>query len=226
MFDSAANRYVLSNKVLTFCQDERWRQAAVDVIQPETKIKILDICTGTADLALKIAKRFPHSTIYGLDFSQNMLGVAKERAEKEGLNNLIFEIGNCANMGFESDYFNYVTISFGFRNLSYSRENLNKALREIYRVLKHGGRFVIIETSQPANIFIRKLFHFYAANIVPKLGRLFSGKKEPYAYLGSSIVRFFKKEELADALESFGFRKERASSFMCGAILLFVARKF
>lgn len=225
MFDSAAARYVLSNKILTFGQDEKWRQSAVKLIQPQDNLKILDICTGTADLALKIAKKFSHLKIYAVDYSPGMLAVAKKRADRYGLHNIIFKEGDCLNMEFDSDYFDYVTISFGFRNLSFYRENLEKALEQIYRILKPGGRFIIIETSHPPNRFLKGIFHFYAARIIPLLGRLFSGEDTPYAYLGSSILRFFNRDKLISIIESAGLRKERIRPFMFGAILLCVFQK-
>ena len=227
MFDSAAKRYVLLNKILTFGQDEKWRQAALEAIEPQADAQILDICTGTADLVLKIAKKFSPLPIYALDYSPRMLAVARERLLKERKfeQNIIFKEGDCTSLEFDGDYFDYVTISFGFRNLSFSRENLGQALKEIYRVLKKGGRFIIIETSQPANIFVRKLFHFYAEKIVPLVGRFTSGESIPYNYLGNSIVKFFSQDELIDILESGGFKKENTKAFMFGMILLCVVKK-
>ena len=226
MFDAASKRYVLLNKILTLGQDEKWRQAALEAIEPQADTKILDICTGTADLALKIAKKFSLLPIYALDYSPRMLAAARERLLKERFtHNIIFKEGDCTSMEFDGDYFDYVTISFGFRNLSFSRENLGQALKEIYRVLKKGGRFIIIETSQPANIFVRKLFHFYAEKIVPLVGRFTSGESIPYNYLGNSIVKFFSQDELIDILESGGFKKENTKAFMFGMILLCVVKK-
>jgi len=223
MFDAASRRYILSNKVLTLGQDERWRQAALKAIEPRPDAKILDVCTGPADLALKIAKKFPHLKVYALDYSPWMLAVAKKRAKAR--QNLIFREGDCTRMEFENDYFDYVTISFGFRNLSFSQENLGNALTEIYRVLKKDGSFIIIETSQPENRFIRRLFHFYAANLVPTAGRIFSGLDMPYAYLGNSIIKFFSQDRLINILESYGFKKESSKEFMLGMIILCVTKK-
>ena len=226
MFDAASNRYILLNKILTFGRDEKWRRAALEAIEPQAGAKILDICTGTADLALKIAKKFPRLTIYALDYSPQMLAAARERVQKDKLEqNIIFKEGDCTCMDFESDYFDYVTISFGLRNLSFSQENLGNALKEIYRVLKKNGTFVIIEPSQPEDIFVRKLFHFYAAKIVPIAGRFISGEDIPYSYLGSSIVRFFSQDKLIAVLESYGFEKEQTKAFMFGMILLCVVKK-
>ena len=225
MFDVASKRYVFSNKILTFGQDEKWREATLDAVEPKADAKILDICTGTADLALKLARRFPSLTIYALDYSKNMLAAAKERAQQQGVKNIIFKEGDVTDIRFDSRYFDYVTVSFGFRNLSFSQENLNKALKEIYRVLKEGGEFIIIETSQPENIFIKKLFHFYAADIVPRLGRFICRQDMPYKYLGNSIVKFFSQAQLIDILESCGFKKENTRAFMFGMILLCAVKK-
>lgn len=225
MFDTASKRYVLSNKILTFGQDEKWREAALYAVEPKADAKILDICTGPADLALKLARRFPSLTIYALDYSKNMLAAARERAQQQGIKNIIFKEGDATDIRFDSRYFDYVTISFGFRNLSFSQENLNKALKEIYRVLKEGGKFIVIETSQPENIFIKKLFHFYAADIIPRLGRLICGQDMPYKYLGNSIVKFFSQAQLTDILESSGFKKEDTRAFMFGMILLCAVKK-
>ena len=178
MFDAVPEKYNRLNKILTFGQDETWRQKALDAIETEDGTTILDICTGTGDLALKIAGRFPNARVYALDFSPRMLAWAKERAQQLNVQNIIFKENDCLGMPFSDEYFDYITISFGFRNLSYSTTNLDKALKEINRVLKNGGRLVIIETSQPVNTFVRRLFHFYAIKIVPRIGMLLSGKKD------------------------------------------------
>jgi len=225
MFDSIPQRYVLLNKILTFGQDDRWRDKLLQNIQTKSGNKILDICTGTGDLALKLAKKFPNVEIYAMDFSPNMLHEAEKRAYKKGIKGIIFIEDDCTDMDFEDNFFDSITISFGFRNLSYSKENLSKALAEIYRVLKCGGNFAILETSQPKNIFIRKVFHIYVKRIVPILGKLISGKGKPYAYLGGSIAKFFDREELEAILISKGFQREKIIPFMFGGILLCMFKK-
>lgn len=220
MFNLASRKYILLNKILTLGRDKKWRQAATEAITPRPQSKILDACTGTADLALKIAEKFPHAEIHALDYSPDMLSIARQRQARQGLRNLVFKQGDCTRMEFESGYFDYVTVSFGFRNLSFSRDNLDKALREIYRVLKKGGRLIIIETSQPENRLIRKIFHFYAACIVPAAGTIFSGSSMPYRYLGRSIIKFFDEPRLIEILCAYGFRKVKATPFIFGMVLL------
>lgn len=225
MFDSVPKTYVLLNKILTFGRDEVWRHKVQDFISPDDGDRLLDVCTGTGDLVLKIAERFPRLDIYALDFSSRMLDDARERAKARRIENIIFREGDVGDMGFEDGYFDYVTVSFGFRNLSHSKENLSNALKEVYRVLKPDGRFVILETSQPRNILVRRIFHIYAKLIVPVVGQAISGEKAPYAYLGSSILRFFNYDKLRCILTSAGFTIERTASFMFGAIRLCVFQK-
>lgn len=225
MFDSIPAKYALLNKVLTFGQDNSWRDSILVIIKAKEPLKILDICTGTGDLALKIANNFPLADVYAVDFSSKMLEAAIYKAGKLGIKNIQFQENNCACTGFESLYFDYITISFGFRNLSISSENLKSALKEVYRVLKDEGCFIILETSQPENIFIRKAFHFYVKIIVPVMGAFISGDKMPYAYLGSSIVKFLDADSLDNLLNSEGFRREAVKNFMFGMVRLSIFRK-
>ena len=148
MFDSVPRRYRLLNKILTFGQDESWRQRALEMIKVQAGDKILDVCTGTADLALKIARMFPWAKIHAIDFSLQMLAAAKKRIEEGGLKNIIIQEKDCIDLGFDNEHFDYITISFGFRNISYSRINLIRSLKEMYRVLKPEGQLIILETSQ------------------------------------------------------------------------------
>jgi len=225
MFNSIPEKYIFLNKILTFGRDEVWRCKVLDIIKLQDGDRILDACTGTGDLALKLADRFPGIQIYAMDFSPKMLSTAEKRAQMLDIQNIVFKENDCMNMDFSSDYFDCITISFGFRNISYSERNLRRSLKEMRRVLKHGGRLIILETSQPMNVIIRKFFHFYAKRIVPLMGMLFSGSRKPYAYLGGSIVRFFDREKLENVLVSEGFQREKAIPFMFGMILLAVFQK-
>ncbi|MBF0216363.1 MAG: ubiquinone/menaquinone biosynthesis methyltransferase [Candidatus Omnitrophica bacterium] len=220
MFDSASKKYVLSNTVLTFGMDGVWRRRVVEEIRPKPGGKILDICTGTGDLAFLIARRFPEQNVYGIDYSPKMLSVARDRAKALGLGNLVLLEGDSSRLPFVNGSFDYVTVSFGFRNLSYSQDILKAVLREVHGVLNTGGRFIIIESSQPSGVFIRKVFHVYARTIVPFVGSLFSGRREPYAYLGGSMIKFYEKPRLVAFLRENGFREEKNVLFMFGAILL------
>lgn len=225
MFDTIPTKYALLNKVLTFGLDNAWRNSIFSIIKVKDGLKMLDICTGPGDLALKIARKFPAADVYAIDFSAKMLEAAIDRAKDLGIQNITFKENNCASMDFENSYFDYVTISFGFRNLSFSAKILKSALREVHRVLKEGGRFIILETSQPENLFIREMFHFYVKIIVPRMGAFIGGNKIPYSYLGASIVKFFDKNGLDDLLSSEGFGQEAVKPFMFGMVRLSVFRK-
>ena len=217
MFDSVPEKYRLLNRILTVGQDELWRRKVLDFIEPKEDLRILDICTGTGDLSIKLAQKFPRSKVFAADFSSRMLLKAKGLARKRKIGNISFIECDAANLGLYSDTFDYVTISFGFRNLSYSEENLKASLGEIHRVLKAGGKLVILETSQPASSLIRKSFHFYASSIVPRIGLILSGDKAPYAYLGSSIVKFFDEGSLNKILTCEGFRPDKRVFFLSEA---------
>ncbi|MGB9594901.1 MAG: bifunctional demethylmenaquinone methyltransferase/2-methoxy-6-polyprenyl-1,4-benzoquinol methylase UbiE [Candidatus Poribacteria bacterium] len=225
MFDSVSQKYTLLNKILTLGQDDRWRDKLIQSIHPKYGDKILDVCTGTGDLAIKLAKKFVDVEIYAIDFSPNMINEAEKKAYKDGIRTINFIENDCLDIDFEDNSFDYVTISFGFRNLSYSEENINRALTEIYRVLKYNGHLAILETSQPKNRLIRKVFHIYVKKIVPTLGSLISGNGKAYSYLGRSIARFFDRNELEAILVSKGFKKEKIISFMFGGILLSLFKK-
>ena len=225
MFDSVPEKYNRLNRILTFGQDEIWRQKALDAIEAEDGTAILDICTGPGNLAIKIAGKFPNSKVYAVDLSSRMVAAAKERAMRLGLQNIIFKEDDCLHMEFANEHFDYITISFGFRNLSYSIANLKAALKEMYRVLKDEGKLVIIETSQPANALARNIFHLYAGKIVPWIGKIVSGHKEPYAYLGASIVKFFNQEKVIDILKAQGFHIKRRSAYLFGMVSLCVFQK-
>src|SRR3989338_10771287 len=168
MFDAVPQRYNRLNRIITFGRDEAWRQKALEAIEAKDGDRILDICTGTGDLALKIAKWRPKAEIYAVDFSPHMLAAAKERARQLNVQNIVFKEDDCLELSFPDKHFDYITISFGFRNLSFSMANLETALKEMRRLLKDGARLIILETCQPVNKFIRKIFHFYAKAIVDR----------------------------------------------------------
>lgn len=220
MFDAVPEKYRLLNRILTVGQDELWRRKVLDFIEPEEDLRILDICAGTGDLSIKLAQNLPRSKVFAADFSSRMLLKAKGLAAERKIDNISFIECDAANLGLRSDSFDYVTISFGFRNLSYSKENLKASLGEIHRVLKEKGKFIVLETSQPGSNLIRKPFHFYASRVVPRIGLILSGDEAPYAYLGGSIVKFFDEGSLNKILTCEGFRPDKAVSFLSGMILL------
>lgn len=233
MFDTVPRAYRLLNTVLTLGLDDVWRAHLIRKLQKDTPRQLLDICTGTGDLALRLARRFPEARVFAVDFSEEMLREARRRAESAGAGQggdagartLEFCRQDCTHLGFQDGFFDAVCVSFGFRNLSFSLENAEAALAEVHRVLKRSGRFLILETSQPRHLFWRRAFHFYALHVVPLVGRLLSGRGEPYRYLGQSITRFFDVQALHELLARAGFTLEDERSFLFGAVRLSVFQK-
>lgn len=226
MFDHVAVSYRRLNTILTFGRDNVWRRYAVGAAAPAPGQAILDICTGTGDMAIRLARTYPESSVTGLDYSSQMLEAARQNAARAGGSRQPdFVEADCRKIPFADDSFEVVTAGFGFRNLSADPAIQAGSLKEILRVLKKGGRFVILESSQPSNGLLRRIFSWYASIVVPFIGGGLSGQKEAYVYLGHSMKKFYDGPGLRAVLEQAGFRVESQRPFMAGAILLSVFRK-
>jgi demethylmenaquinone methyltransferase/2-methoxy-6-polyprenyl-1,4-benzoquinol methylase len=227
MFMAVPPRYDLINRLFTWGLDERWRrQAARECLtgQPE---QLLDLCCGTADLALRLAgMSFSGTQIVGIDFSLPMLEVAREKAENAGISDRIALIhGDTDSLPFPDDYFDCIGISFAFRNLTYKNPKALRYLAEVLRVLKPGGRFVIVESSQPGYWLMRKLFHLYMRWYVSRLGYLLSGNRGAYRYLAESASRFYTVKELRNLMLETGFSTFSSQRLVFGAAAIHIATK-
>ena len=227
IFTAVPGRYDLINRIFTWGLDKRWRLQAARlclVTQPGT---ILDLCCGTGDLAIRLAQLAPASTkVVGLDFSPPMLEKAAEKAMLLPLKaELNFVHGDVDGLPFPNEYFDCIGISFAFRNLTYQNPNTPRYLSEIVRVLKHGGQFVIVESSQPPNKFIRKLDHLYLRTFVRWMGTFLSKNKPAYNYLTESARNFYTAEELSELLAQAGFNKVSVKRLLFGATAIHVAIK-
>ncbi len=220
-------RYDLINCIFTWGLDERWRLKAARLCLETQPKMILDLCCGTGDLAIRLAQLADSSTkVIGLDYSQPMLERAKEKASLLPLKiELDFLHGDVNDLPFPSEYFDCIGISFAFRNLTYKNPNTLRYLSEIVRVLKKGGRFVIVESSQPPNPVIRKLDHFYLRTFVRWMGTLLSKNKPAYVYLTESARNYYTAEELSDLLVKTGFNKVSVKRLLFGATAIHVAVK-
>ncbi len=220
MFNEVPERYDLLNRIITVGLDERWRRMAVAEclsgepdepgMQGESHEprEILDLCTGTGDLVLRMAGKTNGTTIIkALDYSEPMLKVAKSKAAKKGLNTIEFIHGDAANMPFEDGSLDVIGIGFAFRNLTYKNPDQKKFLNEINRVLDAGGKFVIIESSQPTNKILRTLFRLYLKVMVAGLGGIISGHKGAYRYLAASARNFYTPAEVSNLLLEAGFAR-------------------
>ena len=201
MFDTISGNYDDLNRVISFGIDVKWRKNVLKLVAEKKPTTILDIATGTGDLAILMAA-INAEKIIGLDISAGMLEVGKKKITEKKLDNKIeMVLGDSENIPFENDYFDAITVAFGVRNF----ENLEVGLSEILRVLKPGGRFVILETSVPTQFPFKQGYHLYTKNILPLIGKLFSKDKVAYSYLSESASHFPYGEALNNILRKVGF---------------------
>ena len=187
---------------------------------------MLDLCTGTGDLAIRLAKEVNGETkIQALDYSQPMLSEARKKADKAKLNNIEFIHGDAASMPLEDHGLDVIGIAFAFRNLTYKNPDQERFLQEIYRVLKPDGKFVIVESSQPEHRVIRSLFRLYLKIFVAGIGGWLSGHKGAYRYLAASARNFYEPAEIKQLLSGTGFNQVEYRPFMGGIAGLTVATK-
>lgn len=201
MFDTISGEYDELNRVISFGIDVKWRKKVVEIIATNNPETILDIATGTGDLAIHLAQT-KATKIIGLDISSGMLEIGKKKIKKKSLESKIeMLIGDSENMPFTDDRFDAITVAFGVRNF----ESLKNGLKEIFRVLKPGGTFVILETSVPTKPFFKQGYNMYSRYILPLIGRLFSKDKNAYNYLSESASVFPYGEALNNILREIGF---------------------
>ena len=227
MFTAVPPRYDLLNKVITWKMDKGWRErAAAECLASQPK-RVLDLCCGTGDLAILIAGQAGYELeLTGLDFSQPMLDIAAEKAQSTAAGSRInFTRGDAAELPFPDGYFDCIGISFGFRNLTYKNPLADSHISETVRVLSPGGRFVIVESSQPGVKLVRELFHLYLRWFVAGVGNLLSGNKGAYHYLAESAARFYTPEELTALLLTSGFSQVSYRPLFMGVAGIYTAVK-
>ena len=205
MFDAIAPRYDLLNRILSFGIDRRWRKQTVAMLREEHPARILDVATGTADLAIEALSLDPEK-IVGVDISEEMLNVGREKIERMGLTDRItLRKGDAERLPFSDSQFNAVLVAFGVRNF----ENLDKGLQEIARVLKPGGSLVVLEFSHPRAFPVKQLYNFYGRHILPRVGRSVSKNEGAYQYLPDSIAAFPDGPAFLDRMRAAGFEDLR-----------------
>lgn len=225
IFSDVTPRYDLINRIFTWGMDRKWRLKAACECLADKPERVLDLACGTGDLAITIAGVADGVLeITGVDFSESMLNEARRKAAAVN-KNIKFINGDAANLPFDEGNFDCVGISFAFRNLTYKHVNAAKHIAEVLRVLRPGGRFVIVESSQPKNRFIRKLDHFYLRACVYPFGCWLSGNRNAYNYLTLSATRYYSPEELQEMLLKAGFRQVSFRRLFFGAAAIHVAVK-
>ena len=221
MFDGISKDYDMLNRVISGGIDVSWRKNVVSYLIPEKPKKILDIATGTADLAIELTKTHAEEII-GLDISPGMLEIGKQKVTFKGMDKVIkMVIGDSENLDYNDDYFDAVTVAFGVRNF----ENLDKGLQEINRVLRPGGNLVILETAVPENFPMKQFYIFYTQKILPILGSLFSKDKAAYRYLSDSAAAFPFGKVFNNILLKNGFIEVKDFPQTLGVASIYCAKK-
>ena len=222
MFDAIAPRYDLLNHVLSAGMDRGWRDRAVDALALPANARVLDLCTGTADLAIATVHRAAGATIVGIDFAGEMLRLALAKTREASLDRQIRLVrGDATRIPLADRSCDAATIAFGIRNVAEPEQ----ALAEIARVLRPGGRLAILEFGQPRIPGIRTLYSWYFRYMLPLVGRLISKHQSAYSYLPASVGTFPPPAEFSSTLSATGFSQVRAVPLTFGIVYLFIAER-
>lgn len=222
MFDTIAFRYDFLNHFLSGNIDVSWRKKAIKQLKALQPQKVLDVATGTADVALMVHKMLQPQQVTGIDISDGMLEVGRKKVAKAGLSHIIqLENGDSENMRFTDAAFDAITVAFGVRNF----ENLEKGLAEMYRVLKPGGQVVILEFSKPRQLAFKGLYNLYMNIVAPGIGKLIAKNKDAYQYLNDSVQKFPEGQSFVDVLHQAGFNNTYYKPLTMGICTLYCGSK-
>jgi len=207
---------------MTMGIDTIWRRKAVDMLRDYNPRRILDVATGTGDLAFLIDQRLKPDTLLGIDLSEGMLSVAREKATERGVADRVsFAIEDCLSLSLPDNSYDAITVAYGVRNF----ENLKQGFAEMYRVLSPGGVLCVIELSTPEHFPFRQLYKFYTYTIIPLVGRIISRDKQAYSYLPRSVAAVAQGEEMLDIFRSVGFKNCRLRRLTFGACTIYMGEK-
>lgn len=221
MFDNISARYDFLNHILSLNIDKIWRRKVVRLAAAKNPDSVLDVATGTADLAIALRKAGAREII-GVDISQGMLDVGTKKVKERGLDQLIsLKLGDSEDLPFDDNRFDVVSVAFGVRNF----ENLEKGLAEIKRVLKPGGRLLVLEFSQPQSFPFKQLYRFYFKNVLPGIGKLISKDSSAYTYLPDSVDAFPYGDAFTAILKKLGYKESQARSLTFGIANIYQASK-
>jgi demethylmenaquinone methyltransferase / 2-methoxy-6-polyprenyl-1,4-benzoquinol methylase len=221
MFDNISPKYDLLNHVLSMGIDIYWRKKAIRLLRPEKPKRILDIATGTGDFAIEAMKLNPEKII-GMDISEGMLQVGREKIKRLGLEKTIeLRLGDSERLPLPDNYFDAVIVSFGVRNF----ENLEKGLRDMNRVLKPGGTCVILEFSKPRVFPLKQLYYFYFRSILPLIGKVVSKDQSAYTYLPESVQAFPDGEDFIRIFKQSGYHSTKCISLSFGISSIYIGKK-
>ena len=222
MFDNIAFRYDFLNRFLSAGIDVGWRKKAIRQLVSSNPKNILDVATGTGDFALTCYEILKPEKITGIDISEGMLDIGRKKIEKAGLEQKIELLkGDSEAILFDDNTFDAVTVAFGVRNF----ENLEKGLDEIKRVLKPGGKLIVLEFTKPSVPVVKQLYNFYMNTITPKIGKIIAKNNEAYQYLNDSVLQFPEKESFIHILNQSDYRNAFYKTLTLGICSIYCAEK-
>lgn len=221
LFDNIAPDYDKLNHILSLNIDKSWRRKAVrEIVDNERSLKVLDVACGTGDFTIEIARKMSGGSVTGIDLSEGMMSVGREKAAAAGIE-AVLEYGDCEALRYEDNTFDRVAVAFGVRNF----EHLDLGLKEMWRVLDKDGKLVILELSVPSNPVIRWCYKLYFLNILPAIGGFVSGNKGAYRYLPASVLHFPAPDKFVAMMHEAGFREVRHKAFTFGICRMYVGIK-
>ncbi len=222
MFNNIAPYYDFLNRFLSLGIDVSWRRKGIAKLKEIEPKSLLDVATGTADVALEAVKQLNPEKVVGIDISTKMLDVGREKIAKKNLSPIItLEEGDSENLPFPDNSFDAVTVAFGVRNF----ENLEKGMREMNRVLKPGGKIMILEFSSPTIFPFKQLYHFYFKNILPLIGRLTSKDPKAYRYLYESVQAFPNGKDFVSVMDKTGYKFNECVPLTLGICSIYTGKK-
>ena len=220
IFESISSEYDFMNDLMTFKNHSKWKKEIAEIAKYSSPKKILDIATGTGDIAINLSQ-INGSKIEGVDVSGNMLKIARKKIDELKIDNIALKTCEAENLVFEDNHFDIVSIGYGVRNFS----NLKKGLSESYRVLKKDGKLIILETSIPENLIIRFMYTIITSIYIPLIAFIFSGKTKAYLYLLDSTKKFPPKKKFIEMLYRTGFEKVETRKKLYGASTIYIISK-
>ena len=220
IFESISSEYDFMNDLMTFKNHSKWKKEIAEIAKYSSPKKILDVATGTGDIAINLSK-IKGSKIEGVDVSGNMLKIARKKIDELKIDNIVLKTCEAENLVFEDNHFDIVSIGYGVRNFS----NLEKGLSESYRVLKKDGKLIILETSIPENFIIKFMYTIITSIYIPLIAFIFSGKTKAYLYLLDSTKKFPPKNKFIEMLYRTGFEKVETRKKLYGASTIYIISK-
>ena len=222
MFDAIAPRYDLLNRVLSFGIDQRWRTKAIRLLREEQPERVLDVATGTADLAIEAAQRLSPDGVVGVDIAEQMLEIGREKVSQERLSDrVVLRRGDAEKLPFSDAQFDAVLVAFGVRNF----QDLDRGLAEIQRVLRPGGSLVVLEFSRPRAFPVKQLYGWYSKHVLPRVGRMLSNDDGAYRYLPASVAVFPAGDAFLDRMRGVGYRDVLCRRLTFGIVSLYKGRR-